>query len=356
MLGNIIIIMSVHTRYTVNSKIFEEEDYMKDCPQGQFVPTIMGAVERIIVMGDVHGDLDVARKFFLTAKLIDANDRWIAIPQNTIVVQVGDQIDSCRQREQQLKKCIGDKAEDLKVMDFFDQIGDLARGVGGNVYSLLGNHELLNVEGNFNYVSYENMVGFDFEGNKGIEGRIKAFEPGGPLAKKLACNRIGVLIIGSTMFVHAGVLPALARRLDYLNLPDRDKLIYLNRVVRKWLLNRVDVDMDTKEIIVNDSKLSLFWTRIFGNVSQGEMLDSVSCRELKETLEVFKIGQVVVGHTPQLNSNFGINGTCQSNGKNHLYRVDGGFSRSFKDFNQGTQVQVLEILNDTEFNILTYKN
>ena len=42
-------------------------------PQRTFLP----AVPRIIAIGDLHGDLDKARRAFRLGGLIDENDRWI---------------------------------------------------------------------------------------------------------------------------------------------------------------------------------------------------------------------------------------------------------------------------------------
>ena len=51
------------------------------------------------------------------------------------------------------------------------------------VISLLGNHELMNILGDFRYVTDEHIRGF-----KGSNMRRELFKPGGALARKLACN------------------------------------------------------------------------------------------------------------------------------------------------------------------------
>lgn len=82
--------------YKVSHDIFEEEDFLKDCPNNTFIPTTLPAVKRIIAIGDIHGDYNLAVRSLRLANLIDEDLNWIADPPNTIVVQVGDQIDSCR--------------------------------------------------------------------------------------------------------------------------------------------------------------------------------------------------------------------------------------------------------------------
>lgn len=355
-------------KYKVNNELYEKEDFLKDCPNYKFIPTTLPPAKRVIAIGDIHGDLNLAIKSFKLAKLIDDNYNWIANPPDTIVVQVGDQVDSCRPipnvYECQTTKYPDDNADDMNVIKFFDDISTKASAAGGAVYSLLGNHELMNSQGSFKYVSYENYYNFEYTDDatgdryEGPSGRKKAFKPGGSIASKLACTRPSVLIVGSTMFVHAGVLPVLAKRLDYLGFDGNTKLKYLNAVVRKWLLHKLSKKDDKKNkfMFIDDSKISPFWTRIYGNIPINTDLNSNECFDsVKKALEVYKVGQLVVGHTPQLQTNKdGINGTCyETDGKKKLYRVDGGFSKAFRILGGHNIVQILEIINDEEFNIIT---
>jgi len=359
---------SVQRKVKVDTNIFSEEDFLKDCPASQFIPTILPATKRIIAIGDIHGDLQLAIKSFKIANLIDNKLNWIANPPDTIVIQVGDQIDSCRPLgttyDCQKTRYDGDSPDDINVFNFFDEMHMKAKKVGGAVYSLLGNHELMNSDGEFRYVSYDNYHGFNYKSDdgkiyKGSEGRKNAFKPGGPLAKKMACTRNSIIIIGSTMFVHAGVLPVLAKRLDKYNFIDNQtKLKYLNAIIRKWLLHKLS---ENNEIVdtVKGSKYSPFWTRIFGSIPTDTKLDSNKCfNTVKQTLQVFSIGHIVVGHTPQSFTNEdGINGTCyEKDNDNKLYRIDGGFSRAFNIFNGNYKIQVLEIIDDNVFNIISAKD
>ena len=63
---------------------------------------------------------------------------------------------------------------------------------------------------------------------------------------------------------------------------------------------------------------------------------------------------MIVGHSPQFMYGKGLNSTCN----NKLWRVDVGMSRAFGELNNNDRetlnrrVQVLEIINDTEFRIV----
>src|SRR5579872_2930140 len=112
-------------------ELFPEEDFMKNCPNYDYIPTVLPKVPRIIVIGDVHGDLQLAIRSFKIAKLVDEQLNWIADPPNSVVVQVGDQVDSCRPikgvYDCHEKKQKGDAAEDMSVMDFFNKMHDKAK-------------------------------------------------------------------------------------------------------------------------------------------------------------------------------------------------------------------------------------
>lgn len=258
-----------------------------------------------------------------------------------------------------------DSPDDIKVLNFFNDINDKASKVGGAVYSLLGNHEMMNAQGKFYYVSYDNYFNFNYfsaDGKlyEGPGGRRDAFNIGGPLSTMMACKRQSVLVIGSTMFIHAGVLPVLAKRLEHLNIDDKSKLKYLNTIVRKWLLKKFlsSEDSAVMNIVLTNQDISPFWTRVYGVLPNNMSLTEKQCSDsVKKIMEVLKIGHIVVGHTPQLFTNRnGINGTCyEVDGDNKLYRIDGGFSKAFDVFNNKNLVQILEILDDKKFKIITDK-
>ena len=359
-------------RRKVPTTFIDAEDFHLDCPAYQFIPTVLPPVDRIIVLGDIHSDLRLAVESFKLAGLIDNRHNWTADPPNTVVVQVGDQIDGCRPgpgNNCHLEPNSGTKqsdrqwSSDMSVINFFNQMHLKAAKVGGAVYSLLGNHELMNATGDFRYVNYADHEKFDYEIDGvryvGPSGRKAAFEPGSGVSSMLACTRNSVMIIGSNMFVHAGVLPALIDSIQDVDFDSHTKLKYLNSIMRKWLLNKMaemsEADKQNVELFL-DEKGSPFWTRIFGKIKPGVASNIGECDQIvKSTLQVFKIGKIIVGHTPQLFVHgTGINGTCyEKDQTGALWRVDGGFSKAFGAFGPQNIIQVLEITADTNFKVLT---
>lgn len=329
-----------------------EQIYKEKCKNFDKLPSVLPPVKRIIVLGDLHGDWEMTVKSLKIAKLIDNKLNWIG--DDTVVVQLGDQIDRCRftgiscNLPQATKD---DEASDMKILNYFTKLHSQAQKKGGAVYSIIGNHELMNVDGDMRYVSFKNII--DFNNYKkpngtvitdGLEARKWAFSPGNPIADFLGCTRQLSLIIGSNIFVHAGVLPKIA---------EKYKVQEMNQIMSLYLWDKLKNPLDYKELL-DSADYSPLWNRIFGSTNQSKQ----SCDYLMNPLkEIYKVDRIFIGHTPQLNS--GITNTCQ--GK--IWLADYGASKAFDSFDNNfvlnnkrgdyREAQVLEILNDGEkINIL----
>lgn len=278
------------------------------------------------------------------AKLINDEDKWIG--DDTVLVQLGDLIDSCR-GEDCLVQSPNDKGADLDLLKFLIYLNTLAQKYGGAVYSLMGNHEIMNVLGEFGYVSPKGFDAF-FDMVIGVsnsyEARKEAFKPGNPIANFLACSKLGVLVIGSNVFVHAGIVPEISREYN----PAK-----INEILRLWLQNKLENPDDFRKILFS-SKYSPFWTRIMGKMTQGLPNNNKQCIEnVNPVLEHWKVKNIHVGHSPQFIQKLGINSTCDD----AVWRHDIGMSHTFSNYDKegrGTvrQAQVLEILNDNKFRII----
>ena len=327
-------------------------------------PLVLPAKRRIIVFGDIHGDYNLAITLLKLGKVIDDNNKWIG--GDTYIVQVGDQLDNYRPIQKstmndELKnnsKYKGDEPEDIKVLKLFTDLDKQAIKENGGVISLLGNHELMNVLGDFRYVSNNDIEKFknykkynNFENSK--DARLDAFKPGHEYAKFLACTRLSSVIIGSFIFVHAGIFPGIN---------DVDDLHKVNYIVKKWLLGLIN-KKNVGSILSSKIFFSTFWDRILGSIPPNMNNNDERCQKYLDN--VFKIlydknniniKSMVIGHTPQIYANSdGINSACD----NKVWRVDFGGSFSFDKFDKYydnshsyRKPQILEILNDTDIKIL----
>lgn len=318
---------------------------------------VLPKVSRIIVIGDIHGDWDRMIKLLNIAKLIDKDDNWVG--GNTVVVQVGDQIDRCRSNnfDCHIKDVtIPDEGNDWKILQYFTNLHNQAIKVGGAVYSLLGNHELMNVQQNLDYVSYEGFNEFNnFKTSKGNiikdgrHARQWAFQKGNDISIFLACTRNVALIIGSNLFVHAGILDKIAKKYDVTN---------INKLMTLYLLNKLK-NIDDYQDLFDANTISPLWNRVFGKlalISKNYNINNYNpylnkiCNKLMLPLnKIYNIDKIYVGHTPIID--YGISNVCN----NKIWITDYGMSKAFDKFKYSNKmkIQVLEILNDgAEINIL----
>jgi len=93
-------------------------------------------VRRIVAVGDLHGDFGNARKVLEMSGVISKEGEWTGLVD--FFVQTGDIIDR------------GD--DTIKLFSYMDKLRDQALAAGGMVLSHLGNHEWMNVIGDWRYV------------------------------------------------------------------------------------------------------------------------------------------------------------------------------------------------------------
>jgi hypothetical protein len=155
---------------------------------------------RIVVVPDVHGDLDAARRALLAAGVVGEDGAWRA-PRGTVVVQLGDQVDSKSRITKRPHVCRMGTKRDMAVVDYFDGLARQADLRGGEVVSLLGNHEVMNCLG---------MVEYGDVCPRCRAARAGEFRPGGAVARNLS-RRPVYAVRGGVLFCHAGFEPETVR-------------------------------------------------------------------------------------------------------------------------------------------------
>ena len=188
----------------------------------------------LVAIGDVHGDLDDFCAILQRVELIDEQRRWTG--GKDTLVQLGDLIDR------------GPKPRE--VLDLMISLDEQAAKAGGQLVSLLGNHEVMNLMGDLRYVSAGNFASFaDSDSDKrrtsalqqymtwrkdhqpllaelsqpvlpeteaewmtrhplGFIEHRDAFSPSGIYGKWLR-QRSAAIKIGSVIFLHGGINPEL---------------------------------------------------------------------------------------------------------------------------------------------------
>lgn len=270
--------------------------------------------ERIVVIGDVHGDMNRLLKVLVNAKIINKNFDWIAEPRDTTILQLGDQIDDLRIKKKEIKEWC--ERPDFSVILLTDFLHELAIKNGGNFISLIGNHELLNTVGDFTYVSYKNRVSY----------RKELFKPNGYFSRILAKRPI-VVKIGDYLFCHGGIT------IKHLNLLEKynKNIYYLNNIWKKYILN---IKLNYADMILLNELLfdknSILWTRNMND----NIINNNNIVNNKLNLKYTIVGHTIVPEITLKNES--------------IWYVDTALSKKYGKHN----FQYLDIIND-EFNIKT---
>lgn len=271
------------------------------------------AAKRVVVIGDIHGDIQRLIKCLYAAKLINTKLQWVAEPRDTVLVQLGDQVDSINRGSNES----WEKLPDLEVVRFMETVAKMAEAAGGRVVSVLGNHEIMNVLGDFTFVSQSSL-----EKSGGPAGRLKLFRPGSDLCVRTLSKRPLVSRVGSLLFCHAGLLP---QHLDI----GSNSIERINFLAKSFIMgNSTQYDRDLFMRLVDPTD-GLCWTRFYHQAPE-QIVEPV----LKTVLERTGTNALVLGHTPHMRI------TSKNNGR--LWFADVGISRSFGN----NKWQVFEIWDD----------
>jgi len=176
-------------------------------------------VERIVAVGDVHGAYDRFIEILKVAGVIDAAGHWSG--GKTHFVQLGDVLDR--------------GPDSRKALDFLQQLEREANRAGGQVHSLIGNHEAMRLLGDVRYVVPGEFAAFETKDSKktlqqaveatttdeearkrlmaetplGQLEMMRAFASGAPYGNYI--RRLNAVVrINGVVFLHGGISPEVA--------------------------------------------------------------------------------------------------------------------------------------------------
>lgn len=232
----------------------------------------------IIAIGDLHADLESSKKAFQVAGVLNEKGEWIQ--DNIIVVQTGDLTDR--------------GADGQEVLVWIQKLEKEAKKHNSEFHVLIGNHEAMNVQGDWRYVSTEDIESFG-----GLEARKKVFAPGGYWSDWILSHDAVVNIQGN-IFVHGGV------SIDFAQDP-------------KELSFDVQSALRTRQYL--DPVLGVsgpLWYRGYWMKKE-----DVACYEADLVLKKMQAKRMVMGHTTQPDGK--VHSRC--NGK--LIVIDTGISKHY---------------------------
>eukprot|EP00947_MAST-08B_sp_MAST-8B-sp1_P002352 g2352.t1 len=223
---------------------------------------------------------------------------------DTVLIQVGDVVDR--------------GPDSGRIIGLLEKLGQAARNKGGLLIPLLGNHEVMNLDGDVRYVSAADDAWFG-----GAKARAREFLPFSHIGSELRCHPV-VARVGADVFVHAGILPGPAKLgVDGINSRARTALwrSHAAHGSGRSKSSRADPLLFGRDGVV--------WTRQL-SLGHGENV----CRQLGASLEALSAGRMVVGHTIQEH------GRVSTRCDGRLVLVDVGMS----DWMDSSPAAALEIL------------
>jgi len=306
------------------------------------LPAGAAPIHRIVAVGDLHGDFAAWRAIARAAGLVDAAGGWSG--GDTVLVQTGDVVDRGPDSRKLIEELMRLKRE----------------APAGQVVTLVGNHEAMNMTGDLRYLTPADYAAFIdansaklrdtiYEANKAaiiaanrahdskitddavkqawyaatplgsIEHRI-AWGSGGEIGSWVLGNPALALLDG-TLFLHGGISPAYAHiPLDEINA----------RVAAALKAGATD-----SKSIINDQQGPLWYRGLAEEPAPPPIAPAAPltiARQLDLLLPAFGARRIVIGHTPVLS------GIAISQG-GRLIRIDTGITSVF-----GGKLSWLEIL------------
>jgi hypothetical protein len=226
---------------------------------------------RLLALSDIEGDFPALKTMLIGAKVMDKAFNWSFGDGHLVLL--GDYFD----RGTNVTEC-------LWLLYKLEAEAELA---GGKVHFILGNHEILNLQGNSTYVRRKYLENADLMDEEYKHWFDQNSELGRWLRTKNAVEKIGDYV-----YCHGGISPELART----NLG----LAEINRISRSNLgkADEAIVDVDAKAIF--DLKTGIFWYR-------GVAKNLISKEEVMSILQFAGAKRMVVGHTihPDLTALYG---------------------------------------------------
>ncbi|KAF8821056.1 Ser/Thr phosphatase family protein [Cardiosporidium cionae] len=199
---------------------------------------------------------------------------------------------------------------------------------GGRIALLLGNHEMMNLCGNFAYV-------YEMEYQKmNVSFRQYLLGPEGPMGQFLV-RLPSLLRVNGILFVHAGLLPRFAHGKDVHTL---NQQIHLE--LRGGCAFRNALISQGKGSQLLSGSEGCLWTRFLMHSSQYNV-----CKSLNETLVHLECEKMIVGHL--LQSDHHIHHRCDG----RCLLIDTGNSQYM-----GGAISVLEITKDSFFELTEKKS
>ena len=251
---------STHFEFTITNKI--------EVPKNTYNDTA-----KIIAISDIESGFKTFRDFLIANKVIDKKLNWTF--GNGHLVLLGDFVDR--------------DFSTTQVLWFIYKLEQDAKQKGGTVHYILGNHELKNMQGNFENTSpkYYHVSSVlkkqqtDLYGSNSFLGRWMS-------------SKNSIEKINGILFAHGGIHPDLVK---YETSLDEINQIICSNYYKPYYPNP---QKNLEQLLISSHK-GIAWYR-------GYFKDDLTQKEIEQGLNKFNAKSIVVGHTLQSKVNKQYNG------------------------------------------------
>ncbi|OQB64640.1 MAG: diadenosine tetraphosphatase [Bacteroidetes bacterium ADurb.Bin141] len=214
--------------------------------------------EKMLIISDIEGNFKGFKSILLGNKIIDSNFHW-TFGKNHLVL-VGDFFD----RGINVSECLW----------LIYKLEQEAEQQGGKVHFILGNHEIMNLQGNLKYVRSKYFKNADTLHLAYKKWFAQNTEAGRWLRTKNAVEKIGDYV-----FVHAGISK---------NFPEKYSLQEINSHVRKSIDKEFTKEERRSNVFIGHE--SPIWYRGIAKKMETQ-------QDVEKTLNNYHAAKMIIGHT-----------------------------------------------------------
>jgi len=218
-------------------------------------------VKKMLVISDIEGNFEAFRKLLQGNQVIDENFNW-TFGKDHLVLS-GDFVDR--------------GAMVTEVLWFIYSLEEKAKAAGGYVHYILGNHEIMNMANELEYVN-ERYIQHARLMNKPY---MQLFGPNAEIGRWLATKNV-VERVGNTLFSHAGI----SGYMNLLRLPLKE----LNEITRPFYTDTTYKYPDDRLNIIY-SDFGPFWYRNYYKAPRANVT------QIDSTLDIYGVRTISTGHT-----------------------------------------------------------
>lgn len=311
------------------------------------------AAQRVVAVGDLHGDYDQALRVMAVAGAITPASvqaatqggtiHWIA-PAGTTILVLGDALD------------VG--PDDIKIVNLFLEFKKASEEQknSGNFVMLLGNHEVQNLRLDF----HRSNIG---DGNVHSNNlRLQQLSMSSPTGQFLRSRQI-LHRAGKFLFCHGGVsLRTISLLLSFTHTARRNNKEIFTMEEVDDLIHRFNANVSNILTIAPDKISSVspidqdrangLFDMLLVNINSPVLYRPLNepCNDVTDSLDLLGLSAMVVGHTPHDTERFERWEKC----KGRLFAADFGMSRwKYGQLGKVAAIEINDVNNPSSVELLT---